>query len=122
MTAAATMKPILRFVAALALALALTPLAAPQAPQGQPPQGHAPRQPPTADGDVTLPSGKSQQDEILKADHERDLKDAAQLVDLAEQLKQELEKNDRHVLSMSSLKKTEEIEKLAKRIHSRLVH
>jgi hypothetical protein len=120
MTAAATMKPLLRFAGVLALALALTPLVAPQAPQA--PQGRPPRQPPTADGDVTLPNGKSQQDEILKADHERDLKDAAQLVDLAEQLKQELEKNDRHVLSMSSLKKTEEIEKLAKRIHSRLVH
>jgi hypothetical protein len=72
--------------------------------------------------DASLPNGKSQQDEILKADHERDLKDAAQLIELAEQLKQELEKNDRHVLSISSLKKTEEIEKLAKRIHSRLVH
>jgi hypothetical protein len=111
------MKPLLRFAAAAALALALTPLVAPQAPQN-----HPPRQQPSADGDVTLPNGKSQQDEILKADHERDLKDAAQLVDLAEQLKEELEKNDRHVLSMSSLKKTEEIEKIAKRIHSRLVH
>ena len=115
------MKHFLRFAATLAIALALTPLAAPQAPQA--PQGHAPHQPTAPDnGDVTLPNGKSQQDEILKADHERDLKDAAQLVDLAEQLKQELEKNDRHVLSISSLKKTEEIEKLAKRIHSRLVH
>jgi hypothetical protein len=114
------MKPLLRFAAAAVLALVLTPLVAPQAPQG--PQNHPPRQPPAAEGDVTLPNGKSQQDEILKADHERDLKDAAQLVDLAEQLKQELEKNDRHVLSMSSLKKTEEIEKIAKRIHSRLVH
>jgi hypothetical protein len=35
-------------------------------------------------------------------------------------LKEELEKNDRHVLSLTSLKKTEEIEKLAKRIRSRL--
>ena len=70
--------------------------------------------------DVRLPSGKSQQDEILKADHEKDLKDAAALIELAEQLKQELEKNDRHVLSVSSLRKAEEIEKLAKRIRQRL--
>jgi len=69
---------------------------------------------------MKLPNGKSQQEEILKADHEKDLKDAAQLVELAEQLKEELEKNDRHVLSVSSLKKTEDIEKLAKRIRSRL--
>ncbi len=70
--------------------------------------------------DVRLPNGKSQQEEILKADHEKDLQDARQLVELAEQLKMELEKNDRHVLSVSSLKKTEEIEKLARKIRSRL--
>jgi len=108
------MKHLLRFAAAAGLALALTTLVAPQA--------RTPRQAPTTQDDVQLPNGKSQQDEILKADHQKDLKDAAQLIDLAEQLKQELEKNDRHVLSISSLKKTEEIEKLAKRIRSRLVH
>jgi hypothetical protein len=108
------MKLLLRFAAVAGLALALTPFVAPQA--------RPPHQAPLNDADAPLPNGKSQQDEILKADHERDLKDAAQLIELAEQLKQELEKNDRHVLSLSSLKKTEEIEKLAKRIHSRLVH
>jgi hypothetical protein len=114
MTAAATMKLLLRFAAVAGLALALTPSVAPQV--------RPPRQSHPTEDDVQLPNGKSQQDEILKADHERDLKDAAQLIELAEQLKQELEKNDRHVLSISSLKKTEEIEKLAKHIHSRLVH
>jgi len=44
------------------------------------------------------------------------------LADLAEQLKQELEKNDRYVLSISTLKKTDEIEKLVKKIRSRLRH
>ncbi len=67
-----------------------------------------------------LPNGKSMQEEILKADFEKTLKDASELLDLAEQLKEELEKNDRHVLSVSTLKKTEEIEKLSKRIRSRL--
>jgi hypothetical protein len=110
------MKLLLRFAGVAVLALTLAPWAAPQI---RPPhQGTVP----TPDQDVTLPNGKSQQDEILKEDHQKDLKDAAQLIELAEQLKQELEKNDRHVLSISSLKKTEEIEKLAKRIHSRLVH
>ena len=73
-------------------------------------------------GDVRLPNGKSQQEEILKAEHEKTLKDAAALIDLAEQLKADLEKNDRHVLSVATLKKTEEIEKLAKRIRTRLHH
>jgi hypothetical protein len=67
-----------------------------------------------------LPSGKLQQDEILKADHEKSIKDAAQLIDLAESLKEELEKDTSQVLSISSLKKTEEIEKIARRIRSRL--
>ena len=71
---------------------------------------------------VRLPNGKMQRDEILKAEYEQNLKDAAQLADLAEQLKQELEKNDRYVLSVSTLKKTDEIEKLVKKIRSRLRH
>jgi hypothetical protein len=100
---------VLRLGLAGCLAAGLALLSAPQAVP-----------PPAPDQDTRLPSGKSQQDEILKADHEKDLKDAAQLIELSEQLKEELEKNDRHVLSISSLRKTEEIEKLAKRIRSRL--
>jgi hypothetical protein len=72
--------------------------------------------------DVVLPNGKSQKDEILKSEHQQNLKDAAELADLAEQLKIDLEKNDRYVLSMATLKKTDDIEKLAKRIRSRLRH
>jgi len=71
---------------------------------------------------VRLPNGKLQQDEILKADHEKSVKDAAQLIELSESLKKELEKDDSHVLSIASLKKTEEIEKIAKRIRARLKH
>ncbi len=97
-----------------ALALLLGVAMAPGRPQGReesiPPMAREGR----------LPNGKSQQEEILKADHEKDLKDAAQLVELAEQLKLDLEKNDRHILSVSSLKKTEDIEKIARRIRSRL--
>ncbi len=67
-----------------------------------------------------LPNGKSQQEEILKADHAKDLKDVGTLIETAQQLKRELEKNDRHVLSVTSIRKTEEIEKLARRIRGRL--
>src|SRR5579872_4958853 len=72
--------------------------------------------------DNRLPNGKSQKDEILKADYAQNLKDAAQLVELSEQLKEELEKNDRFVVSMSTLKKTDDIEKLVRKIRSRLRH
>jgi hypothetical protein len=72
--------------------------------------------------DVILPNGKSQKEEILKAEHQQNLKDAAELAELAEQLKIDLEKNDRYILSMATLKKTDDIEKLAKRIRARLRH
>jgi Tfp pilus assembly protein PilO len=72
--------------------------------------------------DSVMPNGKSQKEEILKAEHQQNLKDAAVLADLAEQLKADLEKNDRYILSMSTLKKTDDIEKLVKRIRTRLRH
>ena len=78
--------------------------------------------PPEVQGDIKLPNGKSQRDEILKAEHEQNVRDAAQLVELSQQLQQSLEKNDRFVLSLADLKKTEEIEKLARKIHSRMQH
>jgi hypothetical protein len=77
-------------------------------------------QAPPAPPDARLPNGKLQRDEILKAEHEQNLKDAAQLAELAEQLKSDLEKNGRFVYSISTFKKTDEIEKLVKKIRSRL--
>ena len=73
---------------------------------------------PDAVEDSKLPNGKSQREEILRHEHQKSLEDSGELLKLAEDLKMELEKNDRHVLSVSSLKKTEQIEKLAKRIRS----
>jgi hypothetical protein len=72
------------------------------------------------EGDAKLPNGKSQRDEILKADHEKNLKDAADLVELTQQLQLEIEKNDAFVFSLSALKKTDDIEKLVKKIRARL--
>jgi hypothetical protein len=69
-----------------------------------------------------LPNGKSQLDAILKAEHAQNLKDAAQLVDLCEQLKLDLEKNEHFVLPLATIKKTDEIEKLVKKIRARLRH
>ena len=73
-------------------------------------------------GDIQLPNGKSQRDEILKAEHEQNLKDAARLADLADELRQTLEKEDRFVLSLNTIKKTEEIERLARKIRTRIRH
>lgn len=93
---------------AVILAIALT-LAA-QAPPRDP-SSEAPRR---------LPDGRSQTEAILKADHEKTLRDADDLMKLAEDLKIDIEKNDRHVLSVGTLKKLDEIEKVVKRIRGRL--
>jgi hypothetical protein len=73
-------------------------------------------------GDIQLPNGKSQRDEILKAEREQNIKDASKLADLVDELKQALEKEDRFVLSLNTVKKTEEIEKLARKIRMRMRH
>lgn len=63
---------------------------------------------------------RSQIEAILKDDHKKSLEDATVLLKLSEELKMELEKGGTHTLSLSALKKAEEIEKLAKRIRGRL--
>ena len=63
---------------------------------------------------------QSQVDAILKEDHKKSLEDAAALMKLSEELRMELEKNDKNILSLAAIKKTEEIEKLAKRIRGRM--
>jgi len=68
---------------------------------------------------VRLPSGELQSDAIAKADYRNTLDDAHKLAELADDLSAEIEKNDRYVVSMSVIKKTEEIEKLARRIRNR---
>lgn len=69
---------------------------------------------------IRLPSGKLQRDEILKAEHQKNLKDASELMKLSEELKIELEKGDGLVLSMPALKKLDRIEKLTKHIRGRI--
>jgi len=70
--------------------------------------------------EVRLPNGKLQKDAILSEDYEKSLKDARELARLSDELKTGLEDNGKHILSLQMLKKTEEIEKLAKRIHDRM--
>ena len=94
----------------LALALFLAAFGAAQFPKPPVPE----------DTEIRLPNGKSQKEEILKADHEKSLEDSAKLIELSEDVKADLEKNDRHVVSVGTLKKLEDIEKLSKRIRSRL--
>jgi hypothetical protein len=70
--------------------------------------------------DRKLPNGKSQREEILKADYKKNVSDAAELSKLAGELKSQLENGNPDVVSVKSLRQLEQIEKLAKRIRGRL--
>lgn len=78
------------------------------------------REDPTAPPPVRMPNGSLQSDLILKADHAASVKDAARLKQLSEELAADLEKNDRHVVSMQTLKKLDEMEKIVKRVRGRM--
>ncbi|HEY2845385.1 MAG TPA: hypothetical protein VGJ09_17110 [Bryobacteraceae bacterium] len=76
--------------------------------------------PPQDPGDVKLPNGKSQRDEIIRVDYERNLRDAGDLARLAEEIKDDLEKGDRYLVSLKTLKKLDDVDKLSKNIRQRL--
>jgi hypothetical protein len=86
----------------------------PRQEQHGPPELHKP------DEDGKLPNGKSQKDAIAKQNHEASLKDASDLLQAAKSLEQELKNAGSYVVPVSCLKRTEEIEKLARRIRGRL--
>ena len=67
-----------------------------------------------------MPNGTLQSEAILKSDHASSVKDAARLKKLSEELAADLEKYDRHVVSMQTLKKLDEMEKIVKRIRGRM--
>ncbi len=70
--------------------------------------------------DVRLPNGKLQKDAISKQAHEDALKEVESLIRLAEDLRSELKRSSEYVVAVSSLRKTEEIEKLARQIRGKL--
>ena len=55
-----------------------------------------------------------------KADREQNIKDAARLAQLAAEVKKELEDGSQFTLSVASLQKAEEMEKLSKKLHVRM--
>ena len=75
---------------------------------------------PESHPEATLPSGKTQRDLIVKDDYKKNLEDAAELAKLAEDLKEDLENGDKNIVSVKTIKKAEDIEKLARNIRTRL--
>jgi len=66
------------------------------------------------------PNGPSRKLKLMKESFEQTQKDTAQLYQLATELKQEMEKANEDVLSITVMKKAEEIEKLAEKIKNRM--
>ena len=122
-----------RAAAALVFSLFLS-LAAGQDPSDpqdspkRPPDPPAPRYTPPpvpggrGRGGRGFPSATARRDQLLREDRRDNLKDAAQLALLSAKLKRDLENGSSLVLSIDTVKDTDEIGKLAKRIHDRLVH
>lgn len=67
-----------------------------------------------------MPDGKLQTDAILRADYEQNVKDARELTALAKSIELDFDKNDQNVLSLSLLKKLDDMEKITKRIRGRV--
>ena len=90
------------------LAQQRAPLPVPPAPRG-------------ADDEPAPPSkGPSRNIKMMKESFEQTQKDTAELYDLATQLKEEVEKADENTLSLTVMKKAEEVEKLAGKIKNRM--
>jgi hypothetical protein len=87
---------------------------------GQNPPDLPPVTPPGQPRDLKLPNGKWQRDEIVKADYKRNLQDAADLVELSRQIRDELQQSDAYIVPLKTVKKLEDLEKLSRNIRGRL--
>jgi hypothetical protein len=103
------MKPLMLILLLLGASFAQDPIRGPGLPSS-----------PARETDVKLPNGKSQRDEIAKADYKKNLEDAAELARLAGELRADLEKETAFVVSLKTIKKTEDLEKLERNIRGRL--
>lgn len=78
------------------------------------------RRPQETEQPMRLPNGKLQSEEIIKADFKKTVEDADELVRLSQEVKTDLEKSTAHVLSMATLKKLDEIDKVTRRMRNRM--
>jgi hypothetical protein len=95
-------------------------LASPLAAAAQEQEERRPPIPPDSKEDPKLPNGKSRNDAIARKQHEEAMKDADDLIAAARDLKEALERSGNYVVDVATVKKTEDIEKLARRIRGRL--
>ncbi|MEO5923620.1 MAG: hypothetical protein ABIR70_07315 [Bryobacteraceae bacterium] len=70
--------------------------------------------------DVLLPNGRRWNDAIAEADYRSNLKDARALADLTASIRDEIEASDKFVLSLKTLRKVDDAEKLIKSLRTRM--
>lgn len=70
--------------------------------------------------DAKLPNGKSRADAIAADEHKKAIDEANELVTAAEKLRDDIKNAGKFVVPVAAVRRTEEIEKLAKRIRGRL--
>lgn len=92
--------------------VALLPiLAAAQTPPGFPQPGEKPKR---------LPDGRLQSEAILKEDYERNLRELDQMAKLLKRVEEAVSKAEPGRTAGGVVKDLEEVEKLSRRIHSRM--
>ena len=69
---------------------------------------------------VVLPSGKLQHDEVIKMEHQKTIEDAAQLLKLSQEVKDDFDQTGLYAVSAKTLKKLDDIDKLARGMRARI--
>lgn len=70
--------------------------------------------------DKPFPVTPKQVQDILKADHEKNLKELEKMARLVEEVQAEARRNAHYIISLQSIKNLEQIEKLSKAIRDRM--
>lgn len=87
-----------------------------QGPPGEPPLPPEPN----PEKDDRLPNGKSRSILLAEEQHKRAIEEADELVKMAQDLRKQLGEASKYVVPLSAIRKTEDIEKLARKIRGRL--
>ena len=75
---------------------------------------------PDSPENVRLPNGKVWSDEIARADREKNVADAQEIVRLTTELRDDIQSSEAFVLSVKTLKKIDEAEKRLKDLRNRM--
>jgi hypothetical protein len=103
--------------AVVCLLLAAAPMQQPRAPQ---PAASASQRKPQSDTQDESPTAPMTPAKLLKYQHEETLKDIEKLSKLVGEIQEDVEKQGENVLSLNTLKKLDDVERLTRKIRGRL--